>query len=63
MSERRQPYQRPFVAKAGPRFPSSADGLDHRLRIALRLGNGVVLTARMVEELAVRLGWTAPPAA
>jgi hypothetical protein len=41
----------------GTRFPTTPDSWQTRLRIALRMGNGAVLTARQCGELAVALGW------
>jgi hypothetical protein len=56
--------RRPFVShQPGTRFPAAPDTLDRRIRIALRMKDGAVLTARMVEELAKRLGIGEPPAA
>jgi hypothetical protein len=39
------------------RFPTTPDGWEVRLRLALRLRNGAVFTARQCEQLAAALGW------
>ncbi len=52
---RRQPFS---ARKPRGIFQSAPDGWEHRLRVALRLGNGAVLTARQCHDLAVALGWT-----
>jgi hypothetical protein len=43
------------------RFDPAPDGFEQRLRIALRLGNGAVFTARQCRALAEALGWPTSP--
>jgi hypothetical protein len=58
MARKIQPSSRPHVATdPRSRFAATKDGYEVRLRIALRLGNGCVLTARQCEQLATALGW------
>lgn len=45
----------------GGAFSKAApDGWEVRLRLALRLDNGCVLSARQCRELAAVLGWSEP---
>lgn len=45
-----------FHHRYGTKFPTAPDSWSLRLRMALRFGNGAVLTARQVRELAEVIG-------